>query len=192
MATFRHPFIAAALATLLLGGCMSKPLLPVRADGSHCFRDGNELRGKRTCTPAAVPAAETEADARRYSASPNDLTVYVVRQRWGDNANVVTVDDGRGHEAATVPRSFARLRLAPGTHRLTARWQGGQAAFDIRGGAGEVLTVELVGSVWSWGSSYRLEAAAAPAQAGPVRVANLRLVADLGADAADVRRTARP
>jgi hypothetical protein len=36
-------------------------------------------------------------------------------------------------------------------------WDEGRASIDIAGAAGEVVFVEVIGSVGSWDSSYRLE-----------------------------------
>lgn len=58
---------------------------------------------------------------------------------------------------AMVPESFVRLRLQPDAHQLVAEWDEGHAAFGVNGSAGEAVFVELIGSVWSWGSTYRLE-----------------------------------
>ncbi len=74
--------------------------------------------------------------------------------------------------------SFARLRLAPAQHVLTATWPEGTAALEASGKAGEVRVVEVIGRAWVWGSKYRLE----PGTIGDARerTRNLRLVADLG------------
>jgi hypothetical protein len=47
----------------------------------------------------------------------------------------------------------------------------------VTGAAGDVRVVELVGSVWTWGSTYRLEHG--DLAEGRTRVARLRLVADV-------------
>lgn len=106
------------------------------------------------------------------------LTVYVVRKRWGDASNVVRLTPDAGSAIVTVPESFVRLRLRPGSHTLAVDWDEGRASLDIAGAAGEVLFVEMVGAVWSWGSTYCLERGD-PTESR-ARVAPLRLVADVG------------
>lgn len=95
----------------------------------------------------------------------------------GDAPNQVqlTVDDGM--PVVTTPESFVRLRVRPGSHQLTATWSEGTAALSIAGAAGEVKLVELVGSVWAWGSTYRLDLGDATGLRD--RVAPLRMVADV-------------
>ncbi len=140
---------------LPLGGCMTKPLQPVRADGSYCHRIGKSYRPTLTCTTEPVPPLDTEAQAKRFEPSADALTVYVLRKRWGDARNlVVTSIDGR-RQVTTIPESLMRVRLKPGEHRLVLEWEGRASEIVVTGAAGEVRFVELVGSVWSWGSSYR-------------------------------------
>ena len=45
----------AAVGLVPLAGCMTKPLRPVNADGTYCYRIGKSYRSKLTCTPTAVP-----------------------------------------------------------------------------------------------------------------------------------------
>lgn len=162
---------------LLTTGCMTKPMRPANPDGTYCFATGKSYRRKLTCTLAPIPSEAVEADAKRLEPAPDVLTVYVVRKRWGDATNQVrlTVDDGM--PVVTTPESFVRLRVRPGSHQLTATWSEGTAALSIAGAAGEVKLVELVGSVWAWGSTYRLDLGDATGLRD--RVAPLRMVADV-------------
>jgi hypothetical protein len=96
----------------------------------------------------------------------------------GDARNAVRLTPDMGAAIVTVPESLVRLRLKPGSHTLAADWDEGRTSIDIGGAAGEVVFVELVGSVWSWGSSYRLERGD-PTESR-ARAAPLRLVADVG------------
>lgn len=163
---------------LLSAGCMTKPMRPPNADGTYCFAIGKWYQRKLTCTTSPIPSEQMETAAKRFEATPGMLTVYVVRKRWGDTVNVVRLTPDTGSTIVTVPESFVRLRLKPGSHTLAADWDEGRASLDIAGAAGEVLFVELVGSVWTWGSTYRLERGD-PAESR-ARVAPLRLVADVG------------
>ena len=165
-------------SALLTAGCMTKPLRPANADGTYCFRIGKSYRPTLTCTPAPVPSESIEADAKRFEAAPGKLTVYVVRKRWGDAKNLVRVSSDGASSVDTVPESFARWRLPAGNHRLAVTWSEGSATLDISGAAGEVVFVEVVGSVWAWGSNYRLERG--DAAESRQRAMSLRLVADVG------------
>ena len=165
-------------ATLLTAGCMTKPLRPANADGTYCFRIGKSYRPTLTCTLARIPSEAIEADAKRFESTTGKLTVYLVRMRWGDTKNVVRVSSDSGSTVDTVPESFARWRLPAGSHRLMVTWPEGSAALDVSGATGEVVFVEVIGSVWAWGSNYRLQ------RGDPVesrqRALPLRLVADVG------------
>lgn len=157
---------------------MTKPLRPANADGVYCFRIGKSYRPALTCTPAPIPSAAIETDAKRFEPVPGRLTVYLLRKRWGDTQNVVRVSaDGVG-AVDTVPETFARWRLPAGSHRLTVTWPGGKDGLEVTGAAGEVVFVEVIGSVWAWGSSYRLEHG--DAGQSRQRAMRLRLVADVG------------
>lgn len=165
-------------SALLTAGCMTKPLRPANADGTYCFRIGKSYRPTLTCTAAAIPSESIEADAKRFESAPGKLTVYLVRKRWGDGRNVVKVNIDGASAIDTVPESFARWRLPAGSHRLAVTWPEGSATLDIAGAAGEVVFVEVIGSVWVWGSNYRLERG--DAAESRQRAMSLRLVADVG------------
>jgi len=171
----------AAVGLVPLAGCMTKPLRPVNADGTYCHRIGKSYRPKLTCTPTAVPTDAVEADAKRFEADPASLTVYVLRRRWADASMVVPVTVDGADSMATIPESLARLRLKPGEHRLSAQWEGRTVDISVPGRAGDLRIVELIGSGWTWGTSFSWEAV----QADEVksRAQASKLVADL-----DLRR----
>ncbi|MCK6433757.1 MAG: hypothetical protein HUU30_17855 [Burkholderiaceae bacterium] len=178
LARRRALLFAVGGSALLTAGCMTKPLRPANTDGTYCFRIGKSYRPKLTCAPTPIPSESIEADAKRFEPAPGKLTVYLVRKRWGDGRNVVRVDSGGTSAVDTVPESFARWRLPAGSHRLAVTWPEGSATFDIAGAAGEVVFVEVIGSVWVWGSTYRLERG--DAAESRQRAMSLRLVADVG------------
>jgi hypothetical protein len=165
-------------SALMTAGCMTKPLRPANADGTYCFRIGKSYSPKLTCTPAPIPSEAIEADAKRFEPTAGKLTVYVVRKRWGDGQYVVRVSSDGGSVIDTVPESFARWRLPAGNHRLALKWPEGSASLDIGGAAGDVVFVEVIGSIWAWGSNYRLERG--DAAESRRRATQLRLVADVG------------
>ena len=177
MAGRRAALIALGSGTLLLAACVSKPVRPANADGTWCHRVGKAPRYKLTCTSAPVPLPAVETEAKRFAASAHRFTVYVVRKRWADAANVVKLTVDGGAQAETVPESFVRLRLPPGEHVLRASWSEGEAQTLVRGAAGQIRIVELVGSVWAWGSTYEFMPGD---EASRDRVLRVRMVADVG------------
>lgn len=174
----RWSALGALVLTATLGaGCMTKPMRPANPDGTYCFAVGRWYQREFTCTSKPIPAVAVEEEAKRFEPTPELLTVYVIRKRWGDVINAVSLTVDAGAPVITTPESFVRLRLRPGAHKLGATWSEGTTALEINGSAGQVQFVELVGSVWSWGSSYRLEPG--DPDEGRRRAARLRMVADL-------------
>lgn len=171
----RRAILVCAVAAPVVGGCASKPLRPVEADGTYCFKAGKSRR--KVCTPQPVPGGSAEADAKRFEGAPGVMTVYVVRHRWADAANRVPVSIGGLESVVTIPESLVRVRVAPGSLRLSFEWEGRREHHLLSGKAGDVLFVELVGSLWAWNPNYRWEAG----QGAEVRqrATNSRLIADL-------------
>ena len=167
----------AAVGLVPLSGCMSKPLRPAEADGRYCHRLGKSYKPTLTCTPGLVPSAAEEAKAKRFSATPELLTVYVLRNRWSDTlATAVLAVDGIDR-ATTIPVSLVRITLKPGTHQLSVRWDAGASDFSVNGTAGEVRFVELNGRGWAWDSGFSWRAV--DAQDVRARALASKLVADI-------------
>ena len=135
-----------------ISGCANRWERPVQADGTYCYVFGKQK--KSACTPHAVPSMESDQAAKRFTADPAALTVYVVRHRSNDGINQVPITVDTLAPVVSVPETFIRLRLKPGTHQLTSSWQGKTVTQTIQGQAGEVKFVQLAGSVWSWGADY--------------------------------------
>jgi hypothetical protein len=173
----RTMIVATGLVALLGTGCMTKPMQPANPDGTYCFATGKWYRRKLTCTPTPIPPESVEAEAKRFEPAPGLLTVYVVRKRWGDAVNQVRLTVDGGAPVVTTPESFVRLRMRPGPHTFAATWSEGATELAVTGAAGDVRVVELVGSVWAWGSTYRLDHG--NLAEGRTRAARLRLVADV-------------
>ena len=143
----RTVLFAVGGSTLLTAGCMTKPLRPANADGTYCFRIGKSYRPTLTCTPAPIPSEQVEADAKRFEPTPGKLTVYLVRKRWGDAKNVVRVSSD-GAAPSTPCRNPSRAGGFPrAAAALPSAWPEGSANLDIAGAAGEVVFVEVIGSV---------------------------------------------
>lgn len=158
-------------------GCMTKPVWPANPDGTYGFAVGKWYRRTLTCTPTPIPPESVDAEAKRFRPALDQLTVYVVRKRWGNVINEGRLAVDNGAPVVTTPESFMRLRLQSGPHRFTAAWSEGSTELVVSGAAGEVRVVELVGSVWSSGSTYRLDHG--DVIKGRNRAARLRLVADV-------------
>lgn len=171
----------AAVGLIPLAACMSKPLQPVNADGTYCHRIGKSYRPTLTCTATAVPLDTAETEAKRFDADPASLTVYVLRRRWGDASVVVPIWVDAAASASTIPDSLVRLPLQPGSHRVSAKWQGRTLVIDVEGRASELRVVELIGSGWAWGSSFSWQAVQADTVQSRAQAS--KLVSDL-----DLRR----
>lgn len=173
----RTVVVGSGLVALLSAGCMTKPMQPANPDGTYCSAIGKWYRRKLTCTTTPIPPESVEIEAKRFEPTPELLTIYVVRKRWGDAVNQVRLTVDGGAPVVTTPESFVRLRVRPGPHTFTAAWSEGTSELAVTGAAGDVRVVELVGSVWSWGSTYRLDHG--NLAEGRTRAARLRLVADV-------------
>lgn len=167
----------AGLSATALPGCMTKPLQPVRADGTYCYAYGRAYRQRFTCTTTPVPPDSVEADAKRFQPDPAALTVYVVRRRWLDSVDAVPLAVDGQETIMTVPLSLVRLRLRPGKHELSVAWEGRFAGLRVEGNAGDVRFVELNGTQWAWSTDYRLEQIAA--EDGQVQAIRSKLIADV-------------
>jgi len=152
------PALAIAIAismVLVMSGCAHRWEMPLRADGAYCVPIG---RGHHsTCTANPVPSLEADAAAKRFLPAPEALTVYVVRKRRDDYRNQVPVRVDDGSPIVTVPESFIRWQLRPGTHALRMEWDGHVQTLRVDGRAGEIVWVRLDGSVGSDHSTYRFE-----------------------------------
>ena len=176
-ASRRTVFVPSKLVALFGTGCMTKPMQPANPDGTYCFGTGKWYRRKLTCTSIPVPPESVEAEAKRFESAPGLLTVHVIRKRWGDAVNQVRLTADGGAPGVTTPESFVRLRMRPGTHTFTAAWSEGASDLAVVGATGDVRVAELMGTVWSLGQTYQLDHG--DAAEGRIRVARLRLVADV-------------
>lgn len=177
MKSHRTTWIAVAtLSAAILTGCAGRWERPLQADGSYCYVFGKQK--KSVCTPEAVPSAAADLQAKKFAADTASFTLYVVRHRLNDGIAPVPIAIDGTKPVVTVPESMVRMRLKPGSHQLTATWNGQTVSQTVQGQAGEVQFVQLAGSVWAWGSEYRLEAGD-DEQARKLALKS-RLVADVG------------
>lgn len=141
--------VGLGLVVTPLSGCMSVPTRPVESDGTYCHRIGKSFRQKLTCTALPVPSDAVEADAKRFEPAPAAGTLYIVRRRWGDTANRMPVSIGDRPAVLTIPDSVVRVRLRPGNHEVAIEWEAKRQVKTVGVRAGEVLFVEVEGSVWA-------------------------------------------
>jgi hypothetical protein len=155
--TLKHTFLLATLGamSLLMGACTTQPSRAVEADGTYCHRIGKSYSPTLTCTLGPVPTEAVEQSAKQFEPTPGAITLYIVRQRWGDPVNRVPVIVDALAPLVTIPDSVIRLRLTPGEHQVVTEWQGTRGVKTVTGRAGDVVFVELAGSTWAWGSTYR-------------------------------------
>lgn len=174
MSSYQHAkSIAAAAALLVLSGCASGPSPTTDEPRTYCMQPSQR---KTICTAQPVPSAAVEADAKRFSPHTGALTLYVVRANWADSIRLLSFRVDRQEPIATLPRSFARLRLEPGAHTLAFEWDGRTHRQTIFGRSGDVLFIKLAASSLPWDGSIHWSLA------DPVgsreRAAKSRLVAD--------------
>lgn len=170
----------ASLGLVPLTGCMSPPARPATAGEVYCHSLRRSRRTVRACTSGPVPSDAIEAEAKRFEAAADSLTIYVLRNRWGDAWFTVPMAVDGVDGATSIPKSLIRIRLKPGMHRLSVRWDEGNAHLDVSGAAGEVRFVELIGRGWAWRSSFNWRVA--DAQELQARALASKLVADIDLD----------
>lgn len=178
MGRFRVARSAVVVGTaVVMAGCAALPAPDRSIEAVHCYQSKVDRYRKGPCTTAPAPALTTDAQAKLFEADAALLTVYVVRQSWGDGANVLKLDVDGGHAIETLPDTMVRFRLKPGGHDLVFAFEGQRQSTRVEGFAGEVLFVRLAGTAWAWGGAYEW------ANEGQVdirkRADKTRLVADL-------------
>lgn len=164
-------------AAIVSVGCASTPLPDLGVESVYCYRNKVDRYRKGPCTSEPAPSLKADAEAKQFPADPVLLTVYVVRQSWGDGRNVVKIYADEGNAIETLPDSLVRLRLRPGSHTLAYAFEGQRVSTQVTGGAGEVRFVRLGGTAWAWASNYWW--AAEPQAEIQQRVYRTRLIADL-------------
>lgn len=165
----------ASLSAAVLAGCASNAVQSSPSPRTYCIR---RPHGRRPiCAEGKIPSADVEAQAKRFEPRSDALTLYIVRGRYANAPKRVPVRVDEAVELITLPRSMARLRLAPGHHVLSLEWDGTVRRHAVDGAPGEVRFVELTGSAWPWDLSYYWS------EADPLgtreRALRSRLIADL-------------
>jgi len=173
----RTTSVAATLAIgmVALSGCAHRWERPVGADGTYCYVLSKARNG--VCTVQSVPSIEADQRAKLFHPDDQAFTLYVVRHRWADASKRVPVTIDAGSELITVPESMIRVRLSPGSHRVSMAWEGQQKVETVEGRAGEVRFIQLAISAWSWGSSGEWDVS--NEQDARARALKSRLVADV-------------
>ncbi len=142
-----------SLALVLLAGCATPAAPDLKAEAPYCHR--NNKGRVQLCTKGNAPSLERDAEAKRFEPSPDLLTVYVVRQAWGEAGHPLDVSLNGQRSFETVPESMLRLRLKPGEHKLEFQHDGRTYSTVVRGTAGQVVFAGIAGTDWAWGSSHR-------------------------------------
>lgn len=150
----RRLLLASLPFSLGLTGCATGPRRERDPEGSYCFRTNLEHYRKGPCIREGVPSRSAEADIKRFAPSSGLLTVFVVRQHWMDNPNLVKVTVDNTPVADTLPNTLVRLRLKPGVHTLALAFDGQRELITVTGDAGDLRFVQLRGGGFSWSPSY--------------------------------------
>lgn len=177
MKIHRRASVAAGLAIgmVALSGCAHRWERPVRADGTYCYVLGKARNG--VCTVQSVPPIEADQRAKLFQPDDQAFTLYVVRHRWADASKRVPVKIDTAAELMTVPESMIRVRLSPGSHRVSMAWEGQSKVETVEGRAGEVRFIQLAISAWSWGSTGEWDVS--NGEDARARALKSRLVADV-------------
>jgi len=172
------PRIALPLVLLLaiLSACASAPLSPELAD-TRAYCTERPHKRVRVCTPERIPSQAVEDLVKRFEASPDAFTVFVVRGTWADSVQPLDFEVDGKRSVGTLPRMFARVQLAPGTHTLSMTWNGKRSEVELKGQRGEVVFVDIAGSALPWDPPYYWSLA--DPLGSRERARRSRLVADL-------------
>ena len=150
------------------------------SNDAYCYRvrPAPDKARWRTCTSGPIPAPAVEAEAKQFAPVVEAATVFVVRRSARDHSEriMVEVDDSRS-VFETIPRSFARLRLPPGSHAVSFTWRGVRYTQPMQLRAGEVRFVELNASGDVGGLQYGWESSAGSIARDEAMLS--KLVADL-------------
>lgn len=169
--------IVPLLAAAVLAGCAApRPSAPMPAEG-FC-RVVNKPR-QQVCIPGPMPAANIAREAALLQGRGDRLTVYVLRNNWGDPIEPVSIEAAPFEAAPTLPGSFVRLQFRPGTTTLGLRWHDGSERLTLQGQGGEVRFLRLKGWAFLAQRSFSLQPVDRATALELIRDA--KLVADLGA-----------
>jgi hypothetical protein len=156
---------ATAGAVLSLTACADvarAPGDPAAQFGSndvYCYRvrPAPDKARWRTCTTGPIPAPAVETEAKNFAPVAGAATLYVVRRSARDHSDRIAIQVNEGPSVETIPRSFARLRMPPGSHALSFIWRGVRYTQPMQLRAGEVRFLELNASGGVGGLQYEWE-----------------------------------
>ncbi|MGQ0599404.1 hypothetical protein [Aquabacterium sp.] len=153
MQTLRPSIVTLSVVALLMTGCASTRRPDPQIIEPYCLKD--RLGRTTMCTTTAAPSLAREAEVKRFVPDARVLTVFVVRNSWGDTRHRLSIRGTGTPEPELIPRSFARLTLPPGQHHLSFELDGQVMTKAIHGQAGDVVFVAIDGAAWAWGNQYR-------------------------------------
>lgn len=137
---------------------------------------------RREAADAALAALRAEiADAfrsARTAAAERFYRVLALQERVALEEQALRLFESTA-AAIQKRRAAGEDTKQPGAHRLAFNWAKGHGDLEVRGAAGQVIFVDLVGSLWFWNEWYRLDIGEPSIQA---RALKSRLVADLRVD----------
>lgn len=162
-------------SVILLTGCATQDAPRADDTRTYCVKTG--LKKRKICTPERIPPASVEAEAKRFEPTAGAFTLYVVRSTWIDRAVPLTFMLDDTAPVGTLPRTLVRMRLSPGRHKLSFKWDGKIRSVEFDARAGDVKLNEIAGASTLWAESYYWSDAD-PAGARE-RARKSRLIADL-------------
>ncbi|ATE62081.1 hypothetical protein [Thauera sinica] len=170
--------LSIGLAAVLLAGCAATATPAPHAQVPFCHKDTHGR--SRVCTQNAAPGPERDAEAKQFRASPDALTLYIVRNGRGDWLHAIDVSVDGHPVVETVPGSMVRLRLKPGPHRLAFESGGRTYETTVGGEAGQIVFAGVEGREIAWHDSHAWSGESA--ERLKARAATARLVADVRYD----------
>lgn len=174
--TIRRLF-AVACAALTVGCAAPSKSVSEVPDGIYCHRVRNTYNPVQTCTTASVPSALIEDEAKRFDGHSDLATVYLVRRSMFDTRNLVRVSFDNSASVDTIPESFIRVRMKPGSHQLLLAWDTASRSLTVEAKAGDVRFVGVDGLATATVTSYRWSEA--DPQGARWRAGKSKLIADL-------------
>lgn len=147
----RIALLTSAVSLAFLSGCAATQTSS--ANAPVCV--WNNLSKKNFCTSNPAPSAAAEQDAQRLTPAADALTVYVVRDSWGEGGHVLKISVNGASAVDLLPTTMLRLRLKPGTHQLSFEFNGKRESVSISGQAGGLSMVAIEGIDAVWAKEHR-------------------------------------
>jgi len=142
-------YLMAALASVLAACAAPSPSSQAQAQAdAMCITRNPHGSRQQLCIPQPAPAQQRElaqARARDLKPLPDQARLFVLRDAWTDDWNLVEVSVDGAPPLATLPGTFGQWQLSPGRHELWLRWRDGEARTLLQADAGSVISVDVKG-----------------------------------------------